>query len=431
MEEGTRVARVATADVEQALAGIAGRLIVRREALARAIIDRLREEILDYRLMDEELVYRDVYGVTLANLDIVLQSLVDNEPLEDAVHEVTREGAARRVEQGLPLKAFLHGARLWGRIVWQSVLDETDPAVPAEREAALQIAGLLQRHVDHLSTAAAEGYLTELQSSLSDHEVIRRDLLDDLISGNGDSERVRGLARSLRLKLADRYVVVVLRVQEARIEDTPEQPLASRVALRRIVDAARRHLRPADGSLLVGMRQGEVVAFYPLGADAALAAVHEQASALAEALADNGVSVGVGGEHDGLAAVASGFAEARDAAEIGLRTGARGRAVVFDDVLIDHLLQSSPHPERILDRTVGPLVAYDGARQAELLPTLRAYLASGFNLTRSAELMCVHPNTVVYRLRRIRELSGRDPLDPDDLLLLLLGLKLVDLGPAD
>jgi DNA-binding PucR family transcriptional regulator len=30
---------------------------------------------------------------------------------------------------------------------------------------------------------------------------------------------------------------------------------------------------------------------------------------------------------------------------------------------------------------------------------------------------------VVYRLRRIRELSGRDPHDVDDLIVLALGLR--------
>jgi DNA-binding PucR family transcriptional regulator len=39
----------------------------------------------------------------------------------------------------------------------------------------------------------------------------------------------------------------------------------------------------------------------------------------------------------------------------------------------------------------------------------------------------VHPNTVVYRLRRIRELTGRDPQNTNDLLLLFLGLKLSEL----
>jgi DNA-binding PucR family transcriptional regulator len=40
----------------------------------------------------------------------------------------------------------------------------------------------------------------------------------------------------------------------------------------------------------------------------------------------------------------------------------------------------------------------------------------------------VHPNTISYRLRRIKELTGRDPHVPDDLLLLQLGLKLTGLS---
>jgi DNA-binding PucR family transcriptional regulator len=101
--------------------------------------------------------------------------------------------------------------------------------------------------------------------------------------------------------------------------------------------------------------------------------------------------------------------------------------VAFDEVLIDHMVRSSPHGDRILDGTLRPLLDYDAERQSELVPTLRAYVDSGFNLTKSADLLSVHPNTVVYRLKRIKELSGRDPHDPDDLLLLFLGLKLTEL----
>ena len=43
-----------------------------------------------------------------------------------------------------------------------------------------------------------------------------------------------------------------------------------------------------------------------------------------------------------------------------------------------------------------------------------------------AAALHVHPNTVQYRLRRIKELTGRNPLDPEDLLLLHLGLKLTE-----
>jgi DNA-binding PucR family transcriptional regulator len=61
--------------------------------------------------------------------------------------------------------------------------------------------------------------------------------------------------------------------------------------------------------------------------------------------------------------------------------------------------------------------------------TLRAYVDSGFNLTKSAEILHVHPNTVVYRLRRVKELTGRDPHVPEDLLALYLGLKFTELNP--
>jgi DNA-binding PucR family transcriptional regulator len=65
---------------------------------------------------------------------------------------------------------------------------------------------------------------------------------------------------------------------------------------------------------------------------------------------------------------------------------------------------------------------------------LRTYLDAGLNLTRTAKALFVHPNTVVYRLRRIRELSGRDPRSPDDVLILSLAIKFDELrsyGDAD
>lgn len=415
--------------VAAALHEVVTRLSARQEDLARAIIERIAAEVPDYKMLDREFLDEDVYGVTYDNLTVIFESFVARTPAPEAALDSTRRGAARRVHQGVALKSFMRAVQLWGQAVWQGVVDVTDPANAAEREAALVLAGDVLRHMDQAAVAAAEGYLDELQARMSDHEVLRRDLLDDLIAGNGDSDRVRRLARSLKLPLADGYVVVLVRGEDvAGDDDVADVPLAARVAMRRLVDAARQKLRPPDGSLLVGMRGGEVVALYPVKSTAGVDVLHAQATELAQVVAERNACVGVGGGHPGIAAVALSYSEAREAVEIALGTGVLGRPVVFDEVLIDALLRSSPHPGRILDASVQPLLTYDAEREAELVPTLRAYLASGFNLTRSAELLCVHPNTVVYRLRRIRELSGRDPANPDDLLLLLLGLKLADLG---
>lgn len=400
------------------VAAIAGRLLARDEALAAAMVDRYRAEVADYRLADEAFVREEVQTVTLANLRAILSAFTGDDSGVEAALGLAQEGAARRVRQGISLESFLHAVRLMGQVMWESVLEEADPAVPAEREAALQLAAAVMQSVDRMSTAAAEGYLHEVQTMWTDREVVRRDLLEDLLSGRGETERVRRLASFLKLPLHDRYAVLVARGEDAPAVETPDQPLAARDALRRIVDAARSRLRPDVAKLLVGMRQGEVVALYPMGT---MDALKPQADAFAADLAAHGVTVGVGGCH-GIQAVADSYSEAKDA--VGIASGT-GRAVFFDAVLIDHVIRSSPHGERILDSTLRPLLEYDARRQAQLVPTLRAYVSSGFNLTRSAELLNVHPNTVVYRLRRIRELSGRDPQQADDLLLLFLGLKLL------
>ncbi len=409
-----------------AVAAIAARLALRSDELADRIVGHIREQIPDYRLVDDE-VLADVRSITLSQLALMIGALIEGRtPTEDDFLAI-RAGGARRVHQGISLESFLRAARMWGEQLWEAVLEESDPTEPAEREAALDIAGRVMRHVDVMSRHVAEGFLNELQSVWSDREVVRRDLLDGLVSGQGDSERIRRLARSLKLSLAERYVVIVLRGADALPEEHADQPLASRVALRRIVDLARRHLRSSGHPVLVGMRHGEVVALCPAEDLAAINDVRERARALAEALAESEVCVGVGGCHQAIGDVAAGYGEARDAVEIAVGIGIYGRPLHFDEVLIDHLVRSTPHADRILDSTLRPLLSYDAGKQAELVSTLRAYMDSGFNLSRSAETLQVHPNTVVYRLRRIRELSGRDPQDPNDLLLLFLGLKLCEL----
>jgi DNA-binding PucR family transcriptional regulator len=169
---------------------------------------------------------------------------------------------------------------------------------------------------------------------------------------------------------------------------------------------------------------------YPVSEPVQVHAAKKDAGSLAGAVTSRGWSVGLSGWHAGLAGIALGYAEAREAAQLAAGMGASDRAVALDEVLIDHIARFAPHVGRILDETLEPLLHYDLAHHSALVPTVRAYVEAGFNLTRSAEVLHVHPNTVMYRLRRVKELSGRDPHDPDDLLILFLALKLAEVSPA-
>ena len=71
-----------------------------------------------------------------------------------------------------------------------------------------------------------------------------------------------------------------------------------------------------------------------------------------------------------------------------------------------------------------PLREYDGRRNAGLIDTLRAYIDGNFSITRAARALDLHNNTVLYRLDRVRELTGRDPRNPRDIVFLALSLRL-------
>jgi DNA-binding PucR family transcriptional regulator len=169
-----------------------------------------------------------------------------------------------------------------------------------------------------------------------------------------------------------------------------------------------------------------LIVLFPAAGPGDLDTVRHDCEALAAALGAE-VSIGMSGWHDGRAMIAIAFGEAMDAVEIAADTGIRGRAVGLDEVLVDSMLDASAPAQRILKATLQPLLNYDASRKSALIKTLRAYVDARLNITKSAAALFVNPNTVVYRLRRIKEVCGRDPHNPDDLLVLSLALKLADL----
>jgi DNA-binding PucR family transcriptional regulator len=91
-----------------------------------------------------------------------------------------------------------------------------------------------------------------------------------------------------------------------------------------------------------------------------------------------------------------------------LATGAREGRVPVDSH--ERLLASVPTPvlRSFTERLLGPLADYDARHNAELLPTLRSFLACDGSWSACASRMYVHVNTVRYRIGRIEALTGRD-----------------------
>jgi len=71
---------------------------------------------------------------------------------------------------------------------------------------------------------------------------------------------------------------------------------------------------------------------------------------------------------------------------------------------------------------VRPLAEHDRERRSDLVTTLRAYFAAGGNASEAADRMFLHRNSMLYRLERVRKLTGLDLKDPGVALALQLGL---------
>ena len=87
--------------------------------------------------------------------------------------------------------------------------------------------------------------------------------------------------------------------------------------------------------------------------------------------------------------------------------------VLFEEMGLFQLLFCTSEPgllETLCRKYLGPLEAYDMEHDTDYMTTLREYLLSDCNLLATASRMYAHRNTIVYRMRKIRDLlhSGID-----------------------
>ncbi len=99
---------------------------------------------------------------------------------------------------------------------------------------------------------------------------------------------------------------------------------------------------------------------------------------------------------------------------------------------------ASPFLPRDLDesRTIvrhilGPLLEYDAEHGAPLVTSLRTYLSYNRSLKATSGALHVHKQTVIYRMRRVEELTGRQLKHLEDVVDFWLALKALDLVDED
>ena len=83
--------------------------------------------------------------------------------------------------------------------------------------------------------------------------------------------------------------------------------------------------------------------------------------------------------------------------------------------------------QALVERWLGPLIEHDAQHQTGLVETLEAFLTNQRSWQRTAAAMSVHRQTVLYRVRKVEELTGARLSDTADIAQLWLALRSRDL----
>jgi len=128
-----------------------------------------------------------------------------------------------------------------------------------------------------------------------------------------------------------------------------------------------------------------------------------------------------------------GITDAYTAARGALRIAVRSRSnslVDLEEFGMYSLLLTNPNPEPLIHfavRLLAPLTDRDIKKHGDLVTTLRTWFDCNCSTSATSELLVVHPNTVIYRLRVIEELLGKSLKDQGFLGELRLALMALDI----
>jgi len=139
------------------------------------------------------------------------------------------------------------------------------------------------------------------------------------------------------------------------------------------------------------------------------------------------VTIGIGEYHKGNEGLSKSFKEATQALDVGSRLLGAGDIYHIDNLGIGRLLAEikEESQQEFMEKTIYSTKGEKGKKINEFsLETLKGFFDNNLSITKTAKALFIHRNTLLYRLERIRKITGLDPKKFDDAVLLRIALKM-------
>jgi PucR C-terminal helix-turn-helix domain len=363
------------------------------EAIAGEVLQTIAREVPEYSRPLEGNFGRGVRTGVAEALSQFVALIRD----PDAGRELGREvyvGLGRgELRQGRTLDSLQAAYRVGARVAWRRI-SRAGRRAELDSEALSLLAEAIFAYIDELSADSVEGY-AEAQAEIEDRRRLRRRELVALLMREpaADAASVRAAAEAAGWKLP--RTVAALACAES--------------------DAAKlAHRLPADVLVAELDETGCVLIPDPAGPG--------RAAVLERVLGKRRGALGPAGE---LAQLPDSWRLAR-ATLAASEAGALPAAELLnaEDHLTDLLLfEGAELVGRIGSRRLAPLDSLTPKARARMEETALAYVRHGGNAVEMAEALHLHPQTVRYRIARLRELFGDQLLDPDARFELEIALR--------
>jgi hypothetical protein len=367
------------------MSGLLEQLMKRSGANARAEVKAYERELPDYRVHAEDPRSRAEmldYAVWFRRHTVELVS--ESRRLSDEDLSFIGDIGRKRAEEGFSTGAAQRVLALHATLMLREI---NEVAGGDDLEELLRLTAWFGEQGTRGSGSYLDGYLAAQRLRLSVGKRLR-DLVDLLLAGDLSAP---GLARDLGVCLHDRYVAVVMRF--------PGRPSCRGDHDDDLVESVfKMHAVP-----IAWHRPDELLALLPVCApreespDDALPVVRDIAEVVAGPCRV-GVATGPAGK------LPEAVSTARQVAEIAPVQRVPHIVCGIADVFVELGVARVPEVDQWLREVARRL-----ANGPDLVRTLDVYYRNDMNRLRAAVALHIHPRTLDYRLRRVREVTAVDP----------------------
>ena len=304
----------------------------------------------------------------------------------------------------------------------------------------------LNKPLEELDFIAVENAATSLSLELVKQFAVaevekkfKNDLIEELISGRIQSiKSIRQKANVIGWDLDGAFVAVLFKVTlstQSMAQKQKNKRGYSNVNLMIVHDAIHQYL--PDG-IMTSKSNLVIVLWKVAGQEPSFSATMDKIKKVAgdiqklikKQIKDISVQVGVGNIAHHIQEISKSYKEAQEAIELGKTIFGEEAVTVFSELGIFRLLCNFNDINSLktyIPPSLNKLLEYPHANQPDLIKTLKTFLECNQNAAKTSQILFLHYKTVAYRLERIKEITGMNFEDAEEMLSVQVGLKIIDL----